>query len=135
MHACEASHIKMRRLKFSILVLLVGGLLISACNSHTERPPEPQKVIQAGQPLYETYCANCHQIDGSGKPGQVPRLAGNPLVTLEDPIPAIQIVVYGKDLMPEFGDQLSGDQVAEILSYIRNTWGNQAPAVSQRQIP
>ncbi len=111
------------------------ALLISACNSHTELPSDPQALIQQGQPLYEQNCATCHQKDGSGKPGQVPRLAGNPMVTLEDPIPIIQIVVYGKGKMPAFNDKPTPDQVAAILSYIRNAWGNQAVAVDSRQIP
>jgi mono/diheme cytochrome c family protein len=115
--------------------LLILAILISACNSHTERPPNPDQLIQDGQPLYVQNCAECHQTNGIGKPGQVPRLAGNPIVTLEDPIPAINIVSYGKGAMPGFGDKLDGSQIADILSYIRNAWGNQAPAVDQRQIP
>ncbi len=125
----------MSRKWVSFGILLVLAMLISACDSHTERPPDPQTLIQNGQPLYEQYCAACHQKDGSGKPGAVPKLAGNPMVTLEDPIPIIQIVVYGKGKMPAFSDTLSTDQVAEILSYIRNAWGNQAVAVDSRQIP
>ncbi len=118
-----------------VFTLLIVALLISACNSHTERPPDPQKSIQDGQPLYAQKCAQCHQPDGSGQSGKVPKLAGNPIVTLEDPIPVITIVVYGQGSMQGFGDQLDGNQIADILSYIRNSWGNQAPAVDQRQIP
>lgn len=125
----------MSRKQFGSAVLLIVGLLISACNSHTDRPSDPQKVISSGQPLYEQHCATCHQKDGKGKPGQYPKLAGNPIVTLEDPIPAITTVVNGKGEMPEFGDKLSSDEIASILSYIRNSWGNQAPAVSHRQVP
>ncbi len=116
-------------------VLLLFALLISACNSHTERPPDPQKWIQDGKPLYAQHCAGCHQVDGTGQPGKVPRLAGNPMVTLEDPVPIITIVEQGKGSMPGFANDLDNDQVAAILSYIRNTWGNQAPAVSNRQVP
>lgn len=120
---------------YFLIILLIAGLSISACNAHTERPPDPQALIQSGKPLYEQNCARCHQASGAGKPNQYPRLAGNPIVTLEDPIPVIKTVVYGQGAMPEFGDQLDPDQIAEILSYIRNAWGNQAPAVSSRQIP
>ncbi len=115
--------------------LLISALFISACNSHTERPPDPQRLIHDGQPLYVQNCASCHGTDGTGQPGQVPRLAGNPIVTLEDPIPIITTVVDGKGNMPPFGQQLNDVQIADILSYIRNAWGNQAPAVSNRQIP
>jgi mono/diheme cytochrome c family protein len=125
----------MSRKSVSVTVLLMITLMVTACNSHTERPPHPQSLIKAGQPLYDDNCAKCHQKDGNGKPGQYPKLAGNPLVTLEDPIPAITIVTYGKGSMPGFSDTLDPDQIAEILSYIRNSWGNQAPAVDSRQIP
>ncbi len=125
----------MSRKRVRLAALLIVGLLISACNSHTELPPDPQALIRAGKPLYLVYCAECHQPDGAGRPGQFPRLAGNPIVTLEDPIPIIKTVVNGQGIMPEFGDKLSIDQIAEILSYIRNAWGNHAPAVDSRQIP
>ncbi len=123
------------RTTLALLMLLVVALFVSACNSHTERPPEAQRFIQEGQPLYMQNCASCHQADGTGQPGKIPRLAGNPIVTLEDPIPDITIVTQGKGQMPAFGDQLDDVQIAEILSYIRNAWGNKAPAVSNRQIP
>ncbi len=125
----------MSRSGICFVALLVVAVLISACNSHTERPPNPQQLIQDGQPLYAQNCAGCHQADGTGQPGKVPRLAGNPVVTLEDPIPVITTVSYGKGSMPGFGDKLDSTQIADILSYIRNAWGNQAPAVSDRQIP
>jgi mono/diheme cytochrome c family protein len=114
---------------------LIVALLVSACNSHTEIPTDAQRFIDDGRPLYVEHCAGCHQEDGAGQPGKVPKLAGNPIVTLEDPIPIIDTVVQGKGSMPGFGDQLDDVQIADILSYIRNTWGNKAPAVSNRQIP
>lgn len=117
----------------TLLILMVVSL--SACNSHTDRPPDPQKSISNGKPLYEQHCATCHQKDGKGQPGKVPKLAGNPIITLEDPIPIITTVVNGQGKMPEFGDKLSSNEIADILSYIRNAWGNQAPAVSNRQVP
>ncbi len=87
----------MKRIWIYGFVLLVAGLLVSACNSHTELPPDPQALIHAGKPLYIQQCAACHQTDGSGKPSKVPKLAGNPIVTLEDPIPVIKTVSMGKE--------------------------------------
>lgn len=125
----------MRGKQFRLVALLIVGLLISACNSHTELPPHPQALIQAGKPLYLQYCSECHQPDGMGRPNQFPKLDGNPIVTLEDPIPVIKIVTYGQGAMPGFQDTLNSDQTAEIISYIRNAWGNKATAVDSRQIP
>ncbi len=125
----------MRGKRFYLVAALIFGLLVSACNSHTELPSDPQALIQAGKPLYLQYCSECHQPDGNGRQGQFPRLAGNPIVTLQDPIPVIKIVTYGQGAMPGFNDTLNADQTAEIISYIRNAWGNKSTAVDSRQIP
>jgi mono/diheme cytochrome c family protein len=116
------------------LSLVLIALIVVACNSHTERPPDAQKVITSGQHLYVEFCAECHQTDGTGWSDLYPRLAGNPIVTLHDPEPIIDTVTYGQGSMMGFGDRLTGQEIAAILSYIRNSWGNQAPAVSFRQV-
>ena len=116
------------------LALLLTALILAACNSHTERPPEPEKVIHSGQRLYVEFCAECHQTDGMGWSDLYPRLAGNPIVALHDPEPIIDTVTYGQGSMMGFDDRLTSQEIAAILSYIRNSWGNQAPAVSFRQI-
>jgi len=116
------------------LALLLIGLILVGCNSHTERPPKPEKVIHSGQRLYVEFCAECHQTDGTGWSNLYPRLAGNPIITLHDPEPIIDTVAYGQGSMMGFHDRLTSQEIAAILSYIRNSWGNQAPAVSFRQI-
>ena len=123
----------MRR-NFILWVALLSALVLAACNTHTERPPEPEKVIKSGQRLYLEFCAECHQTDGSGWSDLYPRLAGNPIVTLHDPEPIIDTVTYGQGSMMGFHDRLTSQEIAAILSYIRNAWGNQAPAISFRQI-
>lgn len=115
-------------------MIIFTAFILSACNSQTERPPEPQKVIDSGQHLYVEFCAECHQTDGMGWSNLYPRLAGNPIVTLHDPEPIIDTVTYGQGSMMAFHDRLTSQEIAAILSYIRNAWGNQAPAVSFRQI-
>ena len=117
-----------------VLILLLTGLILAACNTHTERPPEPEKVIHSGERLYVEFCAECHQVDGMGWSTLYPRLAGNPIVTLHDPEPIIDTVTYGQGSMMAFHDRLTSQEIAAILSYIRNAWGNSAPAVSFRQI-
>jgi len=120
------------------VIILLGAvlfaLLIGACESHTERPPDAQRLIDKGKTVYWHYCAECHQADGSGYSHLYPRLAGDPIVTLHDPTPLIVTVVYGMETMPAFGQRLSTDEIAAVLSYIRNAWGNEAVAVSPRQI-
>ncbi len=118
-------------------LLLLGCLLIlvsaiSACEVDTEEPLRPQHMESEGQTLYIEYCADCHQPDGTGWSTIYPNLAGNPMVTIYDPEPIITIVLNGQGSMPSFSQTLSGKQIAAILSYIRNAWGNHAPAVSPR---
>lgn len=120
--------------KYFLLVTALIALVLVACNSHTERPPEPQKVINSGETLYTEFCAECHQMDGSGWSDLYPRLAGNPIVNLADPEPIIDTVTYGQGSMMGFHDRLTSEKIAAILSYIRNSWGNHAPPVSFRQV-
>jgi len=109
-------------------------VLLSACTSHTERPPNGPELYEYGHHVYFEYCAECHQTDGSGIPNVVPRLKDNPIVTLHDPTFIIETVTYGQGSMRSFRDTLTQDDIAAVLTYIRNTWGNHATPVSPRQI-
>ena len=120
--------------RYFLAVALLIGLILSACNSHSERPPNPEQLISQGGQIYVEFCAECHQMDGMGWSTLFPRLAGNPIVTLHDPEPIIETVLYGQGSMMSFRGKLNNQQIAAVLSYIRNSWGNQAPAVSDRQI-
>ncbi len=117
----------------AVLAILVGFIL-PACNSHTELPPDPNRLISYGQIVYIENCAECHQTDGMGWSNLYPRLAGNPVVTLQDPTPLIDTVMFGQGSMTGFQDRLNSDEIAAVLSYIRNAWGNNADAVSARQV-
>jgi alcohol dehydrogenase (quinone), cytochrome c subunit len=114
--------------------IVLIGLLISACNSHTERPPNGDELYHKGEKLYVEFCAECHQTDGTGWSTLYPRLAGNPIVTLHDPEPIIVTVKYGQGSMMSFRNKLNNEDIASILTYIRNSWGNQAVPVSPRQV-
>jgi len=113
---------------------LLIGFLLAACNSKTERPPNKDQLMSEGERIYLEYCAECHQTHGKGWSTLYPNLAGNPIVTLHDPEPIIRTVVYGQGSMMPFREKLSGHQMAAVLTYIRNSWGNSAPPVSWRQV-
>jgi mono/diheme cytochrome c family protein len=116
------------------LAAILAALLLSACWEHPEQPPNPDTLMVHGERLYLEYCAECHQRNGSGWKPLYPNFAGNPLITLHDPEPIIVIVLYGQGSMPAFGTKLTTDDVSAILTYIRNSWGNEASPVSPRQI-
>ncbi|GAA0878594.1 hypothetical protein GCM10009119_15620 [Algoriphagus jejuensis] len=91
-----------------------------------------ESLVLSGKQLYQNYCASCHKEDGSGVPGVFPALAGSGITT-GDAGPLVRLVVEGKDQMPAFGF-LSNGETAEILSYIRQNWGNRLSGISSQQV-
>ena len=97
-------------------------------------------LMKRGGQVYTEQCVACHRADGEGVARAYPALARNPGVIMGSTINAIRVVLnggfppgtagnprpYG---MPPFAQKLSDDDVASVLTYVRNTWGNQAPAV------
>jgi cytochrome c oxidase subunit 2 len=91
-----------------------------------------EELMVMGQKVYEGYCAACHQPTGEGLPGVIPGLKGSAMVTND--IPAhIHIVVEGKPgtAMQAFGKQLSNSELAAVITYERNAWGNNTGDVIQ----
>ncbi|WP_028601312.1 c-type cytochrome [Ottowia thiooxydans] len=95
----------------------------------------------AGQKIYDERCASCHGSQGEGIAGAYPPLAGNRAVTLPRTENLLQMLLYGgfgastsghprPFGMPPFVLSMSDAEMASVLSYIRNSWGNQAPEVS-----
>jgi mono/diheme cytochrome c family protein len=96
-------------------------------------------MMKTGAQIYDDRCKSCHQANGEGVPRIYPPLAHNKSVTLRNPVNAIRIVLnggfppstegnprpYG---MPPFYQELSDEQVAAVVTYIRRSWGNDAPA-------
>lgn len=123
----------MRKAWFSALIL---AFLVTGCAGETFDTTfahQPDDLINQGEQLYLENCARCHQLDGDGYSRIYPNLANNPLVTLHDPVPVIQAVLHGQGTMPGFKNSLSHEELASVISYIRNAWGNQAPVVFPKQ--
>lgn len=98
-----------------------------------------------GAAVYVDNCAACHRTDGSGYTRFFPALAGNTVVLGQDPSSLISIVLNGGTLpslhtapssvtMPGFGWRLSDQQVADVVTFIRGSWGNHADPVSADQV-
>jgi mono/diheme cytochrome c family protein len=90
-----------------------------------------------GASVYFDSCAACHKTDGSGYKRFFPELRGNAVVQAEDPTSLIHIVLSGATLpgvkgapssitMPAFGWRLNDQQVADVVNFIRSSWGNSA---------
>lgn len=108
-------------------------------------PPASEQMLAEGGRIYAASCAQCHGDDGKGKLPAYPPLAGNRAVTLSPAVNAIRVTVnggfppgtkgnprpYG---MPPFGHELDDAQVAAVLSWIRNSWGNAAAPVTAAEV-
>lgn len=83
------------------------------------------ELMSLGQKVYESHCAVCHQASGEGLAGAIPALKGSVIATKD--IPAhIHMVVFGKPAtaMQAFGKQLTTSELAAVITYERNAWGN-----------
>jgi mono/diheme cytochrome c family protein len=94
-----------------------------------------------GAATYIDNCAACHRPDGTGYEGVFPTLAGNPAVESADPLSLATIVLTGSKTakthttpaqftMPAFSWRLSDQEIADVLTFIRNGWGNKAAPVN-----
>ena len=109
---------------------------------------ESAAQIKLGAQVYGNVCVACHQPNGGGNPVQAPPLAGSEWVLAEGPNRIIRIPLLGlqgpikaagkefNGAMPAFaaGGALNDEQVAAVLTYIRNSWGNKAPRVTVEQV-
>jgi mono/diheme cytochrome c family protein len=105
---------------------------------------DTEEAVEAGRPIYKDNCAECHGDDGQGPDGVV-SLVGNPTVTMDDPTNLIRMIRRGgfsastegnprPHGMPPF-QQFDAHELAAVASYIRRSWGNEAPAVSPIDVP
>jgi mono/diheme cytochrome c family protein len=110
-------------------------------NAKTAQDLAAGKEGSRGAELYIDNCSACHHTDGQGKGRTFPAIAGNPTVLADNPASLIRLVLEGNALpstitapsnlgMPGFGWRLSDSEVAELVTFIRQSWGNSAPATS-----
>ena len=83
------------------------------------------ELMQEGERVYNATCAACHMPNGEGLPGVFPALKGSKMVK-EDQQGHIDIVLHGKSgtAMQAFGKMLSLKEIAAVVTYERNAWGN-----------
>ncbi|MDX5298798.1 MAG: cytochrome c oxidase subunit II [Gammaproteobacteria bacterium] len=84
-----------------------------------------EELMTRGEQTYATFCAACHMPNGAGMPPAFPALKGSP-IALGDVAAHIDIVVNGKagTAMQSFGGQLNPVDLAAVITYERNAWGN-----------
>jgi len=127
----------MKKIIFSFFLLAVFGFLFaqqSSLNSSIER----------GKKLYEQYCLTCHQADGGGVPKMNPPLISTSYVT-GDKQKLVQWVLkgstenipidgksYSNNMPPQAN--LKDEEIADILTYIRNSFSNKASAITPAEV-
>lgn len=100
----------------------------------------PAGSAGVGGQLYEQHCSSCHGERGQGVMGAYPPLAGNRAVLMTQTSNLLRTVLQGgyspstvdnprPHGMPPFRLVLRDDEVAAVLSYVRNAWGNSAPPI------
>lgn len=98
-------------------------------------------VMRRGGAIYSDVCASCHLENGVGQPRYLPPLAPNAVLQQSDPIGLEQLILAGARIgtsraspspltMPSFAWKLSDQEVADVATFVRNSWGNEASAVS-----
>lgn len=101
----------------------------------------------SGEQLYQR-CVTCHQANGQGVPGAFPPLAGSEYATAANVAVPIRIVLHGMQgpitvkgqtfsgIMPQYGTgiAMTDAEVAAVLTYVRQSWGNSASAITAEQV-
>jgi mono/diheme cytochrome c family protein len=102
-------------------------------------------AMAAGAAIYRDQCSACHGLGGKGVAELFPSVADSSMVRSVDPTTSIRIVLRGARSvgtsaqptasgMPSYGRQLDDDQIAAVLTYMRNSWGGAAEAVTREQV-
>jgi len=129
----------MNKTKFSTIIIagLISGLSLTA---YAGDKPESFKK---GKKIYSANCVACHQPTGQGIPGAFPPLAGSDYLadrtqTINVPLKGLsgKITVNGQDYnsaMPAFA-HLSDEDIAAVLTYVTNDWGNEAAEFTAEEI-
>ena len=108
-------------------------------------PDPPYRPGSVGAKLYEQHCIACHGERGEGVRGAYPPLARNRAVLLDSTANLVHIVLEGGFApstpgnprpfgMPPFATVLNDTEVAALLTFLRASWGNQAPPVSAVEV-
>ena len=86
-----------------------------------------------GKSLFAKNCAACHQASGKGIPGAFPALAGNAFVQ-GAPGDVASVLLKGRGGMPDFSGSLDDGEIAQVLTYVRSSWGNSAAPVTEQDV-
>jgi len=122
-----------------------GGPRVQGLGRKIVLPSAGDPMLAGGERLYAKHCAECHGDKGELAAPGYPPLAGNRLFAMNSPVNAIRAVLHGGFApataakprpfsMPPFGPQLDDREIAAIVTWLRNTWGQRGTRVEARQV-
>ena len=105
----------------------------------------PVAILAAGKDLYEKNCADCHGHKGEGREPAAPPLAGNRAVLMDSAVDPIRMVLFGGYSpgttgnprpfgMPPYSLTLGDEEIAQVLIYVRASWGNTARPIRGEEV-
>lgn len=125
--------------KISALALLVIILSLSSAFKQTFNLKES---IERGKSIYTAQCASCHMMEGEGITGVFPALAKSPNLASKERL--VKVILKGVRGPITVGDvtyngemtgfSLSDQEVSDLINFVRNSFGNKAPAVLPNEI-
>jgi mono/diheme cytochrome c family protein len=124
------------------LALYLKSLPVNQTSQASKAEKANTNTSSRGGELYATHCESCHGKNGEGQRGAFPSLAGNRAVTMARHESLIRITLEGGFApgtagnpapygMTPFYHLLKDEEIAEVLTYIRSAWGNDAPPVTR----
>ena len=107
--------------------------------------PPDAGAMRRGGAIYSDACASCHLEQGAGQPGYFPPMRGDTMLQQGDPSGLTHLILAGGRTaptptrlsplsMPSFAWKLTDQEIADVSTYVRNSWGNQAPPVGAGQV-
>lgn len=92
-----------------------------------------QETYAEGKALFLANCAECHQVDGQGMPNVYPALSDNETV-LGSGTDVALVLIIGRGEMPSFAGALSDQEMADVINYVRNSWGNAGTPITAENV-
>ena len=110
--------------------------LIAARADDPAKVWEMKDLVTRGEQVYAKICVTCHAAAGEGNPAlKAPALAGSKVMTGAEEAP-IDVVLNGRPntAMAPFAKQLSDSEIAAVVTFARNSWGNKGSDVQPAEV-
>lgn len=125
--------------KVSVFFILVIVLALSSAFKQTFNLKES---IERGKSIYTAQCSSCHMMEGEGISGVFPALAKSPNLASKERL--VKVILKGVRGPITVGDvtyngemtgfTLNDQEVSDLINFVRNSFGNKAPAVLPKEI-